>query len=145
MRFEQSIAVNAPAEKVFEYVSDLTKLPEWGQFSVAVRQTSQGPVGVGSTYETDGKQFGNHTDSCTVTEYVPGQKFALETKGDAGDVRNSFEIVEEGATTRLTKVQEFTKPALSARLAKPLISRLAPKNLMKDLEKIKANIEGSVS
>jgi uncharacterized membrane protein len=145
MRFEQSIVVNAPAEKVFEYVSDLTKLPEWGQFSVAVRQTSQGPVGVGSTYETDGKQFGNHTDNCTVTEYVPGQKFALETKGDAGDVRNSFEIVEEGPTTRLTKVQEFTKPALSARLAKPLISRLAPKNLMKDLEKIKANIEGSVS
>jgi uncharacterized protein YndB with AHSA1/START domain len=144
MRFEQSIVVNAPAEKVFEYVSDLTKLPEWGQFSTAVRQTSQGPVGVGSTFETDGKQFGNHTDICTISEYVPGKKFAIEAKGDAGDVKNSFVIAEEGATTRLTKVQEFTKPALSARLAKPVISRLAPKNLMKDLEKIKANIEGSV-
>ncbi|MGH2793122.1 MAG: SRPBCC family protein, partial [Actinomycetota bacterium] len=114
MKYHQSIVVNAPADKVFEYVSDVTKLPEWGQFSVAVRQTSQGAVGVGTTFETDGKQFGNHTDTCTVAEYVPGKRFTLETSGDAGDVRNWFELEDQGSTTRLTKVQEFTKPALSA-------------------------------
>ena len=145
MRYQQSIVINAPAEKVFEYVSDMTRLPEWGHFSKAVRQTSQGPVGVGTTYETDGKQFGDHTDTCTVAEYVPAKKFTIEASGDAGDVRNTFELVEEGPATRLTKIQDFTKPALSARLARPLISRLAPKNLMRDLEKIKANIEGSVA
>ena len=143
MRYQQSIVVNAPAEKVFEYVSDMTRLPEWGHFSRAVRQTSQGPVGVGTTYETDGEQFGKHTDECTVAEYLPGKRFTIEAAGDAGDVRNTFELVEEGAATRLTKIQEFTKPALSAKLARPLISRLAPKNLKRDLERIKQNIEGS--
>ncbi|MGH2727127.1 MAG: SRPBCC family protein [Actinomycetota bacterium] len=141
MRFEQSIVIDAAADKVFAYVSDLTKLAEWGQFKNAVRQTSQGPVGVGSTFETDGKQFGNHTDRVTVTEYVPGKKFTVEVKGDAGDVRNWFELAEQGASTRVTKGQEFTKAAMSTKLFSPVVKRLAPKGLMKDLEKIKARIE----
>ncbi|MEX2557247.1 MAG: SRPBCC family protein [Actinomycetota bacterium] len=144
MRFEQTIVINAPADKVFAYVSDLTKLPEWGQFGNEVRQTSQGPVGVGSTFDTSGKQFGKHTDHVTVTEYVPGKKFTVEVTGDAGDVRNWFELAEQGTgSTNVTKGQEFTKPAMSARLSKPVIKRLAPKGLMKDLEKIKARIEGT--
>ena len=143
MRFEQSIVINAPADKVFAYVSDLTKLAEWGQFGNEVKQTSQGPVGVGSTFDTFGKQFGKHTDHVTVTEYVPGKKFTVEVTGDAGDVRNWFELADQGGATKVTKVQEFTKPALSARLSKPMIKRLAPKGLMKDLMAIKAKIEGS--
>ena len=144
MKIEQTIVISAPADKVFAYVSDLTKLTEWAQFSTEVRQTSQGPVGVGSTFDTSGKQFGKHTDHVTVTEYVPGKKFAVEVKGDAGESRNWFELADQGGSTKVTKVLEFIKPALSARLAAPVIRRIAPKNLMKDLVKIKANIEGSV-
>jgi uncharacterized protein YndB with AHSA1/START domain len=143
MRFEQTIVINAPADKVFAYVSDLTKVPEWGQFSTEARQTSQGPVGVGSTFDTSGKQFGSHTDHVTVTEYVPGKKFAIEVKGDAGDTRNWFELADQGGSTKVTKVQEFIKPAMSAKIFSPVIKRIAPKNLLKDLEKIKAKIEGS--
>jgi uncharacterized protein YndB with AHSA1/START domain len=143
MRFEQSIVINAPADKVFAYVSDLTKLPEWGQFGNEVRQTSSGPVGVGTTFDTSGKQFGKHTDHVTVTEYVPGKKFALEVKGDAGDVRNWFELADQGGGTKVTKVQEFTKPAMSTKMFSPVVKRLAPKGLLKDLEKIKARIEGT--
>ncbi len=143
MRFEQSIVINAPADKVFAYVSDLTKLPEWGQFGNAVRQTSQGAVGVGSTFETDGKQFGKHTDRVTVTEYVPGKKFAVEVTGDAGDVRNWFELADQGGGTLVTKGQEFTKPAMATKLFSPVVKRNAPKGLMKDLEAIRSRIEAT--
>lgn len=137
------IVVNAAPDKVFEYVSDLTKLTEWGSFSHDVKQTSQGPVGVGSTYDTSGKQFGNHTDHVTVTEYVPGKKFTVEVKGDAGEVRNWFELAEQGGATKLTKGQEFLKPAFSTKIFSPVVKKVAPKGIMKDLEKIKARIEGT--
>ena len=141
MRFTAQLTINAPASKVFDYVSDLTKLTEWGSFSTNVVQTSSGPVGVGSTFDTSGKQFGKHTDKVTVTEYEPGKKFTVEVTGDAGDVRNWFELEDLGATTRVTKGQEFTKPAMSTRIFSPVVRKLAPKGLLKDLEKIKEKIE----
>lgn len=145
MRYEQSIVVNAPPEKVFAYVSDLAKLPEWGGFDNAVRQTSTGAVGVGSTYECDGKQFGRHTDQVTVTEYVLNKRFATETHGDTGHSRNIFDLEEQGEATKVTKVLEFIKPAMTTRLAAPMLKKMAPSNLAKDLERIKARIEGTTS
>lgn len=143
MRYEQSIVVNAPAPEVFAYVSDLTKLPEWGGFGNVVRPTSQGAVSVGSTYECDGKQFGKHTDQVTVIEYVVNKRFVTETKGDTGHSRNTFDLEEQGGSTKVTKVLEFIKPALTTRLAGPVLKKMAPSNLTKDLERIKARIEGT--
>jgi uncharacterized membrane protein len=143
MRYEQSIVVNAPADKVFAYVSDLMKLPEWGGFNNVVRQTSQGEVRVGSTYECDGKQFGSHTDKVAVVEYVAGKRFATETTGDTGVSRNIFDLEGQGGTTKLTKVLEFVKPSLTTRLARPVLRSMAPKNIAKDLQRIKAQIEGT--
>jgi uncharacterized protein YndB with AHSA1/START domain len=143
VRYEQSIVVNAPADKVFAYVSDITKLSEWGGFGNVVRPTSHGEVAVGSTYECDGKQFGKHTDNVTVTEYVPNKRFVSETKGDTGHSRNTFELEEQGGATKVTKVLEFVKPALTTRLAGPVLKKMAPTNLAKDLERIKARIEGT--
>jgi uncharacterized protein YndB with AHSA1/START domain len=143
MRYEQSIVVNAPADKVFAYVSDLMKLQEWGGFGNVVRQTSQGEVALGSTYECDGKQFGRHTDNVIVTEFVPNKRFATETKGDTGYSRNTFDLEEQGGATKVTKVLEFIKPAITTRLAGPMLKKMAPSNLAKDLQKIKARIEGT--
>lgn len=143
MKYEQSIVVNAPADKVFAYVSDLTKLPEWGGFGNVIRSTSQGPVGTGSTYECDGKQFGKHTDNVTVIEYVPNKRFATETKGDTGHSRNTFDLEEQGGSTKVTKVLEFIKPAITTRLAAPMLKKMAPNNLAKDLQRIKVRIEGT--
>jgi len=143
MRFENSLVVNAPADKVFAYVSDLTKLPEWGKFSTGVRKTSEGPVGVGTTYETDGKQFGKHTDKVTVTEYVPGKAFATESTGSAGHSRVIMMLEPQGDATKLTRVQEFMKTALSTTIFSPMVKAIAPKGLLKDLQNIKAKIEAS--
>lgn len=143
MRYEQSIVVNAPADKVFAYVSDMSKLAEWGGFGNVVRPTSQGAVGVGSTYECDGKQFGRHTDQVTITELVPNKRFVSETKGDTGHSRNTFELEERDGATKVTKVLEFIKPAITTRLAAPMLKKMAPGNLAKDLERIKARIEGA--
>ena len=145
MRFEKSVVINAPAEKVFAYVSDLTNMSEWGSFMTQVVKTSEGPIGVGTTFDAGGKQFGKHTDKTTVTELVPGKRFVAESRGDAGHTLNSFVVEDQGGTTKLTKALEFVKKSASSTLGTPLVKRIAPKGLEKDLARIKANIEGSVA
>ena len=143
MRYESSLVINAPADTVFAYISDIEKLSDWGGFRNVIRKTSDGPVGVGSTYECDGKQFGSHTDTTTVVEYVQGKAFVSESQGDTGHSRNSFLLEDQGGSTKVTKVLEFPKPALTTRLAAPLLLWMAPNNLKKDLQRIKARIEGT--
>lgn len=143
MKHVKSILVNAPPDEVFAYVSDVTKTAEWGKFTTTIRKTSEGPIGIGSTYESDGKQFGKHTDTVVVTEYVPGKRFAIETKGDVGEVRNWFELEDRGGSTQLTKVLQIVKPTFTTRLAFPLLKVIGPRSLQNDLNAIKAKLEGS--
>ena len=67
----------------------------------------------------------------------------MEVTGDTGHVRNWFELTDMGGSTKVTKGQEFIKPAFSTRIAYPMLKRIGPKGLMKDLENIKARIEGT--
>src|SRR5437867_2066620 len=136
MKFEGSTVVNAPADKVFAYVSDLTKLSDWGKFTTGVRKTTDGPIGVGTTYETDGKQFGKHTDKVTITEFVPGKVFATESKGSAGYSRVTMQVEPQGEATKLTRIHEFLKPSVATTIFSPMVKKLAPQNLSLDLEKI---------
>jgi len=47
---EKSGIIRRPIEEVFAYVSDLRHSPEWQSGLVEVRQTTEGPQGVGTVY-----------------------------------------------------------------------------------------------
>jgi polyketide cyclase/dehydrase/lipid transport protein len=47
---ESSIAIAAPAEKVFDYVTDVRREPEWNPRLREPEKLSPGPVGAGTRY-----------------------------------------------------------------------------------------------
>jgi uncharacterized protein YndB with AHSA1/START domain len=47
-----SVAINAPPEKVFDYVSNLTRHPEWSGGKLKIEALTPGPVAVGSQYKS---------------------------------------------------------------------------------------------
>jgi len=143
MRFEKEITVNAAPEKVFDYIADLARHSEWVNRPLNVKMTSSGPVGVGSTFSSTGKQFGTHTDTVTIVEYVPSSKVVFRSEGDAGTVRHWFGLAPEGSGTRLSKGLEFEKMAPTTKMASFVVKRVAPKDLEANLEKIKALVEGN--
>jgi uncharacterized protein YndB with AHSA1/START domain len=49
-RFQQSVVINRPLEQVFAFVSDLENDPQWTPGAV-MRRTSQGQLGVGTTFQ----------------------------------------------------------------------------------------------
>jgi len=70
--FEARTKISAPAQTVFDYVSDFTKHGEWAGHGLQVTKDSDGPVAIGSTFSTVAKQFGTQREHSTVTELEPG-------------------------------------------------------------------------
>ncbi|HEX5141300.1 MAG TPA: SRPBCC family protein [Dehalococcoidia bacterium] len=140
-RYAREIVINATPQQVFDYVSQMTRHPEWAQHDLKVEQTSQGAAGAGSTYSSVAHQFGTQKETQTVTEYSPPSLFAFEAKGSLGTARHSFDIRSSGSGSSVTKSMELTRPSFMARVMTPMISRQTRSSLASDLERIKQHLE----
>src|SRR5439155_7607301 len=80
-RWEEQVDVKAPADKVWPLVSDFTRHGEWAGHGLQATKTSDGPVGVGTTYATTAKQFGTQKEHSTVTAMAPPSQFEWDSKG----------------------------------------------------------------
>jgi uncharacterized membrane protein len=50
---QSSVTIQAPVEKVYTYLADFRRHPEWAQNLSKVTQTSSGPIGIGTTFKTE--------------------------------------------------------------------------------------------
>ena len=140
-RWEASVTIDAPRDKVFAYVSDFSRHGEWSGHDLQVSRADSGPVEVGTTFSTVAKQFGTQREQSTITQMTPPQEFGWESTGALGRVHHWFSLRGESATTTLTKGAEFVEQKLLAKVTMFKISRDIPKGLASDLAKIKAAIE----
>jgi uncharacterized protein YndB with AHSA1/START domain len=142
----QQITINAPAEKVFAYVADVSKHGEWGNpgQKLQVEKTSEGPIGQGSTFKSTGQQFGTQHDTVTITEYVPNERVVYESEGKAGLVRHSFVIAPGDGGVQLTKTFDAVKPKFPLNVLAPIVNGfIQPGALKSDLARIKQRVEQS--
>ncbi len=143
----QDITINAPAEKVFAYLADITKHPEWSnaQHKLRVDKTSDGPIGEGATFKSVGYQFGRNEDTVIITEYVPSRRIVYQADGKVGLVRHAFEIAPSDGGVRVTKSFDMVKGKFPFSIMYPLVARRFywPGALRGDLERIKSKLEQS--
>jgi hypothetical protein len=142
-RFEERINIHAPADRVYDYVADMTAHAEWSGNGLQVTSSSGGPVAVGTVYDTTAKQFGTQREQSTITEMTPGRAFAWDSTGALGRTHHAFELASEGDTTTVTKSAEIVEPTFLAKLTSWKLSRDIPAGLRRDLERIRARLEGS--
>jgi len=142
-RWEDSITVAAPADKIFSYVSDFTRHGEWGGHELQATKVGDGPVAVGSKYATTAKLLGTQREESTITDLTPSTKFAWDSVGALGRVHHWFSLSEQGGSTNVTKGAEMVEPKFLAKMTMFKISKDIPKGLRSDLANIKKNVEGS--
>jgi uncharacterized membrane protein len=140
-RFEESTAIQAPASRVYDYVSDFSRHGEWSGHGLEVSRDADGPVAVGTTYSTTAKQFGTQKEHSTITELTPGKRFAWDSTGSLGLVHHWFAMSEDGGSTTLAKGAEFAEPSFLARMMGWRLSNDVPKSFRSDLANIKARLE----
>jgi uncharacterized protein YndB with AHSA1/START domain len=142
-RFEDTISIDAPASRVFDYIADFTRHGEWAGNDLVVTKSSDGPEAVGSTFSTTAKQFGTQREQSTITELTPSTAFAWDSTGALGRAHHSFALSEDGGTTKLTKAAQIVEPKFLAKLTSWKLSKDIPNGLHSDLANIKARVEGS--
>ena len=138
---EMSTTINRPVQDVFAVISNVEDNPKWSSAALEVKQTSAGPIGVGTTAHFVGKFIGRRMESdSVVTEFEPNRKYSWESKSGPFPLRGSFtfEPVEGG-----TRVNAFfeAEPGGFFKLAEPLFVGMAKRQFQGDLANLKDLME----
>jgi uncharacterized protein YndB with AHSA1/START domain len=133
--------IERPVDEVFAFLVDPSKTADWTPGVTEARQTSEGPVGVGTTVLFIGRFLGRGFESPSeVTDFVPNERFT--SKSTSGpihlEVDSKLQPVEGG--TRLSTVYRGESRGFF-KLAEPVIVRLAKKHFETAAENLKALLE----
>jgi len=146
-------------EAVYDYLSDLTRHPDWCRDLLKLEQETDGPPGVGTRYRTaetmrEGARS-SETTYCEITALEPPRlvewKARTEkTKGPMAMRSNwAFVIEPEGTGSRVTQRYSFDPPNLGSRIMLFGFTRVAdlmgglgasPKNVRKHAEALEARL-----
>ena len=131
LEFENTIYIDRPVDEVFAYLSDFENIPKWNYYVLEVRQRSESPIGVGTTYhqvrKTDEQDF-------RIIEFEPDQMVAVKTLPQSSPgLEMRFTLYEEGNTTRIRDEWKLDtgRPAILERLAGGRVKSAVAENLAK--------------
>jgi uncharacterized membrane protein len=141
IKVEASIVINRPIEEVFAFLSDMENNLKWRSSQIEVKKTSEGPIGVGTTYRMVNNVLGRRIETeAEVIEYKPNRKFT--SKDNSGNfplvAQRIFEPVEGG--TQVRGVLE-AEPVGFFKLAGPLLESMAKRRVQADLANLKGMME----
>jgi carbon monoxide dehydrogenase subunit G len=130
-RIVVSITVKRPIDEVFAVLSDWTNSPTWISGMQSVAKTSDGPIGVGTTYQGVGKALGRKLDAdLTVTELEPNRRYEIaSTTPSPSTMTFVFESVDGG--TRVNRTMD-SDPASFFKLAEPLLLPMMKRAMQSD-------------
>lgn len=141
--FEIPVEIDRPVEEVFQYFTDVARIPEWNSMVLEVTPSAH-PIHVGSTAKLRMRLLGRTIEATQeVLEYEPNRRVVVRTPAPLAVTDTwVFEPLGVGRT-RLTyssvgDVSGFFK------LADPIVARVAKKQLTAQLETLKELLEAGV-
>lgn len=140
LKIESTILINRPIEEVFVVVSNLENSLKWDSGILEVKRTSQGPIGVGTSWRAVRKGLGQRIETeVEVTEYEPNQQCTHKGKSPFPvHVQWLFDSVDGG--TRVTGRIE-AEPGGFFKLAEPLVASTGKRQIESDLATLKDLME----
>jgi carbon monoxide dehydrogenase subunit G len=141
----QSVTVDRPLQEVWDFIGDFENTTRWSRGVLEARQTSDGPLGVGSTLQTVVKAFGRRrTADYLVTEYKPNRAFAFQVTSGPMASRARYSVEPAGAGTRLTASGEAEATGRYKLLA-PMLVHTLKRHSQDDLTNVKRILEASAA
>jgi uncharacterized protein YndB with AHSA1/START domain len=134
IKIERTITIHRPVDEVFAFLSGVEHGPQYISGQREAHQTSSGPMGIGTTFDTAGT-FLHKGASNEVTEYEPNARFAWKTASGAPG-STTWQLQPSGPSTRVT----FTRTSEAGgvmRFAEPVLSGMANSQVDRDLGTLK--------
>jgi uncharacterized protein YndB with AHSA1/START domain len=136
--FEIVTVIERPVDEVFAFLVDPSKSADWTPGLTEARQTSDGPVGVGTTVLFIGKFLGRGFESLSeVTAFVPSERFTSKSTSGPFHLEVDYTLQAVDGGTRLATVYRGESHGFF-KLAEPVIVRLAKKHFETAAENLKA-------
>ncbi len=142
-RQQHGVVIDKPLEDVFAYITDVNNNSLWQSSTLETEQTSEGAVGVGTTYRSVSKFLGRRIETTLeVTEHEPPRKQCVRvTSGPIPAVGcYLLEPADGGGGTRFTQTLEAEAGGFF-RLAEPLVARAYGRQLQSDMATLKDLLE----
>ena len=140
-RIEESVEIKRPVDKVFAYTADAKSWTKWQSTFTETEQTSQGPVGVGTTFKGKIHMMGLTMKwTAKAIEFEPNRKFGknIVCGSITNEQHNTYDPVEGG--TRFTIVYDMKVGGLM-KLLSPMIVSSTRKALKQALSNLKNVLE----
>jgi uncharacterized protein YndB with AHSA1/START domain len=141
--FDVGTTIKRPIEDVFAILSDFANGPKWSSGAAEPpTKTTDGPIGVGTTWHGVGKVAGRRFDSdFEFTEFEPNRKVAMTlTKPFPMTSTVTFETTAGGTRVSQTVVGE---PGGFFKLAEPLVVTMAKRQFQNDLDNLRDLMEAN--
>ena len=139
------IRVRAPLQQVFDYVSDITRHPEWSEGELKIEEVSPGPIAIGKEYASRGEFTvqKERPNTVRVSVYEPPHKFGFIAKDpDAGDVSHVFTFSEQGDGVLIERTLTLSlNPIVALAFRFLLYPFVGGPSMEKSLAKLKKRLE----
>jgi len=137
---KESIDIKCPVDKVFAYTTDVKSWPKWQSTITEAEQTSQGQMGIGTTFRWTIHGMVTTKWTAKVTEYKPNKMWSKNevTGSSVIESRLSFSPIEGGTKFTLRydmKIGGFFK------LFSPMLVSSTRKSMKVALNNIKSILE----
>jgi uncharacterized protein YndB with AHSA1/START domain len=137
--------IKASPEAVFDELGDIQNHSKWSDKTFTATKTSEGPIGVGTTYDSRGWLPGKgkeHLNHVTITAYESGKRFAFDSVDPDGPVvPSAYVLTPEDGGTRVDRTQDFVKPPGVQGVLWPILFLLVKRAVQKNLDTFKAVVE----
>lgn len=140
VKAEANIIINAPVEKVYSFLLDTEKLPDWLPLLMEVHDI-QGK-GIGQKYKWTYKFIGIKFEGMNeIVELVPNKKAV--TKSTAGiDSVWTYNLSQKGKDTKVDLLVEYTIPVpVVGKFAESFVVKQGTRDMKHALETLKHVVE----
>ncbi len=136
-----SNTINQPHDKVFSYISNFENNPKWQGGMVEARFTSDGPIGVGSTYEQVATFLGKEIlTTFKVVEYEENHKIKIESIKSTFPITVTRVVEPLDGETKVTAIVEGDASNVF-KIAQPFMKLMVKQSVKSDYKKLKKQLE----
>jgi hypothetical protein len=131
---------------VFEFLLDLANHPRFASGIKAVRGIEDGPLALGRRYGQTSTILGRTIDAdVEVTGFEQDRELVLKTVTGVVPVTRTFRLAAADPSETDLTLSVDAEPGKGMRLMMPMLERTAREQVATTLERLKAELEGSVT
>lgn len=133
--------MDCPPAEVFLFVSDPVNDVKWHHNVVAAEKTSEGPIGVGSTFHWDARFLGRRPTELVMRRFEPPRFAEMELEAGWMRATVSYLVEPEDGGTKVTRTVGVPVPRLLA-FSSPLVRYFGGRSGEHHMQWLQAALEG---